>query len=282
MQNSPPSADGDAQRDRQLAADLELLRREREQIMAAFNAPSSPLFQKQEALALKRLHIAADHRDLQLSGLGANFHLQLQQAYNEFECDKRRLRTRMLSASVDKRRRLDTMRGLHKKRRRSRGHYERVGRQSVVSPYLNRLEKQGVLRVTLTPDELTADMNDLLNAIDVPVHKSYTHTDRVSDAVLLDKIHSSKGTLHYHDVRLEKGDAVEVYWTGKSGGVIIEGKRVLKYCGVLLSVNAKEIHIRTDNGADHRIYVSHLRSGKLALKIGGSANGDAVMNASGR
>ncbi|KAI0559277.1 hypothetical protein FGB62_160g016 [Gracilaria domingensis] len=201
MRDSSPCADPDALRERQLAADLQSLRREREEIKAAFNATSSPLFDKLLTLCLKRLQIAADHRALQLENLRANFHLQVQQAYNEFECGKRRLRRKMLKVNMDRRRRLDAMKGGRKKRKRSRNYFElRASKKTQVSPFLSELGKQGMLRVEVTPDELMADMNDLLTAIELPMRKSSSHMGRVEEvAVVGDKLQASKGAPRFHD-----------------------------------------------------------------------------------
>lgn len=77
-----------------------------------------------------------------------------------------------------------------------------------------------------------------------------------------DKVHISKGTLHYFDSNFEKGDRVAVYNT--------RPKPSLRFDGVLVSVNAKEIIIRSGSGAastPHRVFVSYLCSGRYLLKL---------------
>ncbi|PXF49832.1 hypothetical protein BWQ96_00484 [Gracilariopsis chorda] len=260
------------EREQQLDADLELLRRERNQIIAAADAPRSSLLRGLHAVMKKRLQLAADHRDLQLANLHAAFVLELQQATNELQRDKRALRARMLAHATERRRRLYRIRGANAARRRRRGRgapAERgaallcAARMGGLGSFAGALERQGVLRVALTPDEVSADLGVLLDSVDVANRGcAGRETDALGDGsgAASDRIHSSKGTLHYRDVSFEKGDQVTVFTAAA------DGKRSSSVLGVLMSVNAREIHVRAQDGTHHRVAVAQLRTGKLALK----------------
>lgn len=104
------------------------------------------------------------------------------------------------------------------------------------------------MRLALSPDEVNTDLALILNGIDSarangpprpPVSRP---TDTGARSV--EKIHSSRGILHYHDITYEKGDRASVFTHARPG----VGKIGLPYSGTILSVNAKEIQIKTDDG----------------------------------
>lgn len=258
MHKSPSRMQSKAETERQLDSDMDLLKRERDQIMTAAKSSSSPFFRHLEAITVKRLRLATYHRNVQLANLFSCFNVQLQQAYNELERDKRLLRSRMLTSANDRRRRLHSLRisNISKKKKRVRSNSDKSSPSISVTPrFLINLERQGMLRVALTPDEVTEDLNQLLNAIDAPRQVSSTrHIDRVGDIIAKsDKIHSSKGTLHYYDMRFEKGDTVTVSSKAKS---ISETKWQFRCSGIIMSVNSKEMHVHVNE--DGKLCVSHI------------------------
>lgn len=229
-----------------------MLRKERGEIIAAVQLECSTLFSDIDELEKRRLKQAGDQRDLQLANLRADFEVEVQQAWNEFERGKRALRSEILASSVERRRRLEAIRtgAVAKKKRRGRSGVERSFRlkSHVRQPFLCELERQGMVRVALTPDEVNNDLAIILNGVDSAKANSASKgiVERAVDGStkVIDKIHSSRGILHYHDVTYEKGDRVSILGHGRLGS----SKHVLRYAGVLLSVNSKEIQVRSDDG----------------------------------
>lgn len=248
MENPIPLDDSEAERNRQLDEELRVLQKEREQILAAAEMDSSPMFQDLEKQVKNRFKLAAEYRDLQLANLRSDFKVELQQARNEFQRGKRALLSEILSISVDRRRRLDALRSssVAKKKKRSRSVPDKQPkfRPPQKHTFLASLERQGMVRVALTPDEVNNDLAVILQGIDSakangPLRSSVDRPHETS-AKNVDKIHSSRGILHYHDINYEKGDQVAIYAHSKAPGP----KLLLKYSGELLSINSKEITIR--------------------------------------
>lgn len=113
--------------------------------------------------------------------------------------------------------------------------------------FLSSLESQGLVRVSLTPDEVNNDLALILTGLDSArsTGPPRTPAPRPTDSATrgLEKIHSSRGTLHYHDITYEKGDRASIFAYNRPNT-----KLALRYSGTLLSVNSKEIQIRDDDG----------------------------------
>lgn len=105
-----------------------------------------------------------------------------------------------------------------------------------------------MLRVAATPDEVNNDLAVILHGMDSARANGHSRppVERPQDLSVraVDKIHSSRGILHYHEITYEKGDRVAMFSQVRPNG----GQRSHKYSGVILAVNSKEIHIKTDDG----------------------------------
>ena len=113
--------EAEAERDRQLADDLNQLAKEREDILKSTFHDNCPIFRDHQTHIKRRLRIAADYRDLQLANLKADLDVEVQQAWNEFEKAKRVLRAEMLAVSVDRRRRIDAIRASSTVKKKKKG-----------------------------------------------------------------------------------------------------------------------------------------------------------------
>lgn len=289
------SPDDVTSRDRQLAAELEALNKEQHSILSSLHSDDSPLFRDILNLTKRRLQLATDHRDMELRHLADDYHLQRLQADNEFERGKRVLRAEILSVAVDRRKRIDNIRHAPvRKKRRGRTLEKYIKRKIVRQPFLDSLERQGIVRVSATPDEVNNDLEMILSAIENRKSNGMNRAssnpgNRVQESSKTnDRVLVSKSILHYYDSTFEKGDRVAVFHNPKSA---VHHRSTPKYTGVLLAVNQKEVTVRTDSGKfipqslfayillpsvsnitcfvsgiDHRVFVSHLLSGKFLMK----------------
>lgn len=247
--------EAEVERDRQLADELHQLAKEREDILKSTFHDSCPIFRDHQIHIKRRIRIAADYRDLQLANLKADLDVEVQQAWNEFERAKRVLRAEMLAVSVDRRRRLDSIRTSTIVKKKKKGKTfntlpDRVTkfRKETRHPFLASLERQGMVRVSLTPDEVNNDLACILGAMDSvknPSQRPSSERPAETSTKTVDKIHSSRGILHYHDNTYEKGDRIAILAHGKSSP---SNPLSLKYSGSLLSINAKEVQIMSDAG----------------------------------
>lgn len=137
-----------------------------------------------------------------------------------------------------------------RKKRRSSASTERLAKRLRADgnrAFLASLEKQGMLRVAATPDEVNNDLALILHGMDSQRASGPARiaVDRPQDLSVrgVDKIHSSRGILHYHDITYEKGDRVSMF-----GQIRPNGTRGPKYSGVILAVSSKELHIKSDDG----------------------------------
>lgn len=137
-----------------------------------------------------------------------------------------------------------------KKKRRSSGGERSTKRLRAEGnrAFLSSLENQGMLRVAATPDEVNNDLALILHGMDSARANGSSRppVERPTDSCVrgVDKIHSSRGILHYHDITYEKGDRVAMFGQGRPNG----GPRHHRYSGVILTVNSKELHIKADDG----------------------------------
>lgn len=140
-----------------------------------------------------------------------------------------------------------------KKRRNITDRIQKRLRQDTQHTFLSSLESQGLLRITATPDEVNHDLMLILHAVDSarlngthlgPHRLGVERSQDVASRATMDKIHSSRGILHFHEHTFEKGDTVAVC---APPGQNVPKAPVL-YTGVILSVNAKEVHITVDDG----------------------------------
>lgn len=250
--------------------------KEREQIMSYARREFPPQLSDLVETVKKRLQRASDYRDFQLANLRAQTLVEHKRAWNEFEEGKTALRHNMLTLAVERRRRLEALRpsgtspahptspqthpnhpilaAVAKKKKRRLGASDRVAKRARVSapaPLLHALETQGLVRIGLSPDEVNTDVALMLHGMDAarvpsgggrlpPVRGIVARVDG-GGRTGGEKIHSSRGTLHYHEREYEKGDRVRVVsGRGARGGV--------RYAGVLLGVNSKEIQVKGDDG----------------------------------
>jgi hypothetical protein len=139
------------------------------------------------------------------------------------------------------------------------------------------LEAQGLVRVSLAPDEVNRDLALILARVDQAraAGGSQAAAARAADAAAgssgaigaasrkMDAIHSSRGILHFHNEVFEKGDSIIAFAPGKPSSP--------KYAGVIMSLNGKEIMVRSHRAnADgkqetNRVYVSHLRKNTINI-----------------
>ena len=237
------SPDDASSRDLVLARELDALHSEREALLRSFQSDDSPLFQDLLSHTQRRLRLASDHRDMQLRHLEDDYRVQRLAAFTEYERGKRLLRADILALSTEKRRRIDQLRVSLRKKKRAKDRFAK--RPRVRYPFLENLERQGMVRVSATPDEVNHDIECILAAIDmgksnglmrnsVRIHDNSKGTDRVL---------VSKNILHYYDSTFEKGDRVAVFAPRSN-----TAKSIPKYTGVLLAVNQKELTIRSNTG----------------------------------
>lgn len=138
-----------------------------------------------------------------------------------------------------------------KRRKRARPGGDRAIRVSTPGRpnFLASLEGQGMVRVALTPDEVNSDIAVILQGLDSVRTNGAARpaAERPTDIVgrNADKIHSSRGTLHYHDISYEKADKVSIFACNKPN--------TPKYSGTIMSVNSKEIHICASDSTCPRI-----------------------------
>lgn len=125
----------------------------------------------------------------------------------------------------------------------------RTGAGKAAGSFIAALEHQGLVRVALTPDEVNVDLQRILKRLDdarangppaSPGLDRRAASAADADVRSADKIHSAKGTLHYHDITCEIGDRVTI-----SAGT--RPKPTVKYSGCVLSVNPRELTIRADD-----------------------------------
>lgn len=244
--------------------ELRKLEAERDEIIADAGRAVSKVFGHLERQKQRRIKIASDFRDVQLKNLYKQYRAEIQQAADELTRGKRQLQSAMLDIAAEKRQRIDSVlrqanamplpAAISRKRRRGKnGLGERVrgtGRAGFkrVDSFIDTLENQGLFRIALTPDEVNVDLQMILRKLETSVRPnggvvSPSLDRRAAEANVrnVEKIHSSKGTLHYHDIKCEKGDRVCIF----SGNA---PKASAKYSGVILSVNSKEVTIRGDDG----------------------------------
>lgn len=135
------------------------------------------------------------------------------------------------------------------------------------------LEAQGLVRVSLGPDEVNRDLSLILARLDQARASGGTAggaagagaaaAAAAAAARKSDGIHSSRGILHFHNEVFEKGDSIIAFPPGKPA--------TPKYAGVIQSVNGKEIMVRADRAnaegkhESHRIYVTHLRKNSINI-----------------
>lgn len=141
-----------------------------------------------------------------------------------------------------------------KKRRHMSDRAQKRLRQDTSHAFLNSLEAQGMLKIAATPDEVNHDLMLILQAVDsarlngtqLPPHRvaGVERSQDVASRATTDKIHSSRGILHFHEYTFEKGDRVVVCTPPRQNA----SRPTMKYMGVILSVNAKEVHITADDG----------------------------------
>lgn len=165
----------------------------------------------------------------------------------------------------------------HQSRQQQRVMMMMMMKGSPLDPFVASLEGQGLVRVALTPDEVNADLAGILRGTD----SARTNGSTVLPLVMgnasggpggspsggalppsqppsasgmvakhAEKVHSSRGTLHYHDTTYEKGDQVAIYSNAQP-------KPTLRYKGTVTSINSKEITIHSDIGKSFLIIFIH-------------------------
>lgn len=97
----------EAARDRELASELEILRKEREDIISGVALETSPELARVKESLGKRLDVALCAREYQLANLQKHFDLEKKKAWDEFCNGKARLREQIILTHVDRRKRLD-------------------------------------------------------------------------------------------------------------------------------------------------------------------------------
>lgn len=247
--------------------ELEKLEAERDEIIADIKRPISKVFRHLEIQKQRRLKIATDFRDIELQNLYNQYRADIQQASDEFTRGKRQLQSAMLGMSTERRQRIDSVirhssalasvSGLPRRRKRGKNgntQHDRFGRIRLCaekeSGFITALENQGLVRIALTPDEVNTDLQLILRHLEDAranshlVSSSLDRRTAENDVGNVDKIHSSKGTLHYHDITCEKGDRVSIFAASRP-------KPSVKYSGIVLSVNPKEITIRADDSTSY-------------------------------
>lgn len=250
--DSPQQASDERQSDEWYEEELKKLEKDREKILADAGRKISEMFPHLECQIKLRLKTAMDYRDLQLKNAHNHYKIEVQQACNEFERGKRRLQSAMLDIAAERRRRLEVTRNgaISKKRRRGRTSTNdrfRSSKPSIKSqPFITSLEAQGLVRIALTPDEVNADLEGILQGVDSAKLNGFpallVNTPQEGGIPKqLEKVHSSRGILHYHDATYEKNDRVAVYSNTRP-------KPTLRYEGTVISVISKEITIRSDDG----------------------------------
>lgn len=243
--------------------ELQRLESEREEILSDAKLKTSSVFGHLEHLVKIRMKIACDYRDMQLKNMYNRYNSEVKLAWNEFQKGKQLLQCNMLQSSCARRKRLEShLRENYNPTIKKKSRRGRLSNACIRSgKTIEKLELQGLVRVALTPDEVNADIDGILNSGCGGLVKK---NNSVTAAALM----VSKGILHYCDGIYEIGDWVVVYHNCKA-------RPTVRYEGMVVSVNCKEITIRSGNGAAtgavstdvaHRIFISQLASGKLILK----------------
>lgn len=256
---------------KRIAEQIEILEETRKNIWLDHNRGKSILFAHVEARKKQCLKEARKYRDLQLNDVYNHFRVDVEEATNELKRGKRQLQTAMLDVAVNRRQRLkqhighqstehDTLlSGVSRRRRRQLGRsgipISGVEKDCVKdgltkNSFLKSLERQGIVRIGLTPDEVNYDLEIILRHFDsaqsnfASLSTCLQQPQHNVSMTPVDKIHSSKGTLHYHDITCEKGDRVTISSSPNQRA----NRPGIRYSGVVLSVIPKEVTIRDDDG----------------------------------
>lgn len=178
----------EVERDRQLAVELEALKKERSEIIDGSGlSDSGDLVRVQKTLE-KKLQIARDTRDYKRESLCLHLELEKKRAWDEFLQGKSQLRNQIVATHMERRRRLDQIKAtaVAKRRRRTKmpgaipvkatmvaalasGSVAsaRAGGTAAGRHYLaSSLEAQGLVRVALSPDEVNRDIAAMLARLD--------------------------------------------------------------------------------------------------------------------
>lgn len=220
----------DGEEDAKLAQQLETLAAEREQIKALTHPALSGGLKRLRTTREMRRQVISDARVLRLCDAGARFKMERQLYEREFSAAKVALRTQVLASAAALRR--DTAYGIAKPR--SKAPYS--GSEVKMMKFMRALEKDGLIRLALSPDVVTADLAAVRKGT---AADRLPERERSQPVTFSEKIHTSRGILHFHDDVFEKGHTVAIY-NNKPGSLP-------KYHGEVVGINRKEIQVRVSD-----------------------------------
>lgn len=252
---SPNLVAVDEKRDGEHEEQLAQLRDEREMILAQTHPDLVSELAVLRTARTARLKVACDARAYRLADARARAELDARVARSEFAAAKAALRAQMLGANGGVRKRVDALRAalplpaspaaVVRRRRHVTTSRVRPLATTLSSRFVADLERQGVLRLALAPDDVNADLATVLRSVASAVAPqgapAAEHGAAAQDPYASmnpnEHVHTSRGILHYHDDVFEKGDTVAVY-PSKIGSLP-------KYHGPILAINRKELTIRS-------------------------------------
>lgn len=235
-----PSVAGiDTQDDANMGAELEVLRDERDQICGESYPALQRELEQLDAVRKKRLRVADDAKALRMADARARAGQEARIADAEYRAAKSALRAQLLQSAASVR-----QGGITKRRPRA-------------GSFVKSLERQGMLRLALAPDDVTADLAAVRRGPAPEVTPGGTGD-------WAPPVHTVHGRLHMNDGGVfEKGDIVAVY-PAKPGSLP-------RFHGELVAVTRKEISIREadtkrEPPQTFKVSVTSLKSGRYLLK----------------
>lgn len=273
------NADAGAEREKNYAAQLRALRDEREAILDLTHPDLQPELANLRRIRAHKQQVEADKATYKRADSRARAASERLSADSEFEAAKADLRVAMLASNGAVRRRVDALRAPRSsvKRRRpssSATSPRRVVRRTETPAFVASLERQGVVRLGLSPDEVNADLAAAMRSVDVARTRALppgatAGSSEGAFAPAGERVHTSRGTLHFHDDVFEKGDTVAIYANKPSS--------LPKYHGVIQVINRREVNVMSGEAGGHKVMVSHLKSGRFIMKR--DPTGTALRNA---
>lgn len=130
------------------------------------------------------------------------------------------------------------------------------------------LQREGVVRVALTADEINGDLAALLATYDA-AQRARGAERREAAAASGEGRPGGAAAARSNDVVVARGVLqlhAETYAQGDHVAVLSPKSASPKYIGWICSINSKEVQIRDVRDVAHRVYVSHLRNNRLFLR----------------
>jgi len=261
----------ESMRIQQLEDDLKTLKKEHEEILAGENGEYRRELEDLEKKKQQRVHMADEIRTFQLENSEKCFEAEVKQAWDEFEADKRYYREKIFFSFSNRRKKLYSFLPRALRKQMNRRGKTATPEDIYCAGLLGGVQKEGLLRVSLTWDELQHDIEAMLLGLEtvmppkitsIPQRKPSSQygnardqgKDRGGRPVV--EVTHSRGVLHVRQERFEESHTVAVQ--SKSTGK--------QFMGVITSISPKELYVATSSSsAPQKVYISHLRAGKKTI-----------------